>query len=102
MGTTVNAIQTIGYSPEKEKYVGTWVDSMNNHLWEYEGDVDDSGNKLILEAEGPNFMLAGKLTKFRDTYEFRSPDHIEAASLMLGDDGKWIQFMTGQIRRKKD
>ena len=101
MGTKIDAIQTIGYDTETKKYVGTWVDSMLNHLWNYEGSVDAAGTKLILEAEGPNFMAAGKLAKFRDSYEFKSPDHIEATSSMLGEEGKWVQFMTGQLRRKK-
>jgi hypothetical protein len=101
MGMTVNAVQTIGYDAEKKKYVGTWVDSMVNYMWNYEGEVDPSGKKLILEADGPNFMTGGKLTKFRDAYEFKSKDHIEATSSMLGEDGKWVQFMVGQMRRKK-
>jgi hypothetical protein len=100
MGTKIHALQTIGYDPAKKKYIGSWVDSMFNHMWEYEGTVDSSGKKLTLEAQGPNFMAGGKPTKFRDSYEFKSKDHIEAVSSMLGEDGKWVQFMTGQIRRK--
>jgi hypothetical protein len=100
-GASVKAIQTIGYDPEKKKYVGTWVDSMINHLWKYEGEVDETGKKLTLEAAGPNFLAAGKTAKFRDAYEFKSPDHIITTSQMQGDDGQWVTFMTGHARRKK-
>jgi hypothetical protein len=101
MGMKIIALQTIGYDPEKKKYVATWIDSMFNHKWDYTGTVDAAGKKLTCEAEGPNFMAAGKLTKFRDTYEFKSADHIEAISSMQGEDGKWVTFMTGQIKRRK-
>lgn len=101
MGTPMTGIQTIGYNGEKSKYVGTWVDSMMNHMWQYEGTVDKSGKILTLEAEGPNFMAEGKTTKFRDAYEIKSSDHIIAISSMLGEDGKWVVFMTGNMRRAK-
>jgi len=101
MGTQFVALQTFGYDTESNKYVGTWVDSMANYMWRYEGTVDPSGKALILDTEGPNYMLDGKLTKFRDAYEFKSKDHIVMTSSMMGDDGKWATFMTGHARRKK-
>ena len=102
MGTPMNGIQTIGYDPAIKKYVGTWVDSMMNHMWQYTGFVDESGKILTLEAEGPNSMAGGNMTKFRDIYEFTSADHIKATSSMLGEDGKWIVFMTGEMQRTKN
>jgi hypothetical protein len=100
MGMTVNGIQTIGFDATKKKYIGTWVDNCFNHLWKYEGSVDSTGKILNLDAEGPNFTEPGKMAKFRDSYEFKSKDHIVATSSMQGPDGKWITFMNGTMRRK--
>jgi hypothetical protein len=101
MGEKMKGLQTIGYDAAKKKYIGTWVDSVVGHMWHYEGSVDDTGKILTLEAEGPNLMADGKLTKFRDSYEFASPDHIIARSSMLGEDGQWTTFMTGHSHRVK-
>jgi Protein of unknown function (DUF1579) len=100
-GTTINAIQTIGYDPETKKYVGTWVDSMINHMWKYEGTVDPTGKILTLEAKGPNMISPGKVASYRDSFEFKSADHIVNISSMLMEDGKWVQFMKGSMKRKK-
>ena len=100
-GTKYNAIQTIGYDPQTKQYVGSWVDSMTNHMWRYTGTVDATGQILTLEAEGPSFLEPGKTAQFRDAYEFKSVDHIVATSSMLGPDGEWVVFMTGQVTRKK-
>jgi hypothetical protein len=101
MGMRVSAVQTIGYDGESKEYIGTWVDSMLNHVWKYQGSVDASGKILTLEAEGPNFMQGGKSAKFRDAYEFKSKDHIVMTSSMQDEDGNWVTFMTGDVRRKQ-
>lgn len=100
-GMTVTAVETIGYDPRKRKYVGTWVDSVTSYLWTYEGVVDESGKTLVLEAEGPNFMADGKVAKFRDTYTFKSKDHIIVMSSMQSEDGSWVEFMAGNFRRSR-
>src|SRR5260370_30383716 len=46
-------ILTIGYDPAKKKYIGTVIDSMTSHIWEYEGMFDVTGNILTWETEGP-------------------------------------------------
>ena len=80
MGTTLHGLQTIGYDTDKQKYIGTWVDSILSYMWKYEGTVDESGKILTLEAEGPNYMAEGEMAKFRDVYEFKSKDKIIATS----------------------
>ena len=99
MGEEMNALQTVGFDPAKKQYVGTWVDSALNHMWHYTGTVE--GKTLTLNAEGPNFMAGGKMTKFRDIYEFVSEDEMKVSSQMQGDDGKWITFMSGASKRVK-
>ncbi len=98
-GMKFTAVQTIGYDEESKKYVGTWIDSMVNHMWKYEGT--EKGDTLTLEATGPNFMAAGEKSQFRDVYEFVSDDDIKVTSLMQAEDGSWNTFMTGTATRIK-
>lgn len=100
MGQKVDAVQTVGYDPKAKKYVGTWVDSMFNHLWKYEGTVDDTGKILTLEADGPNFLGGEGTAKYRDVYEITGKDTFETKSQMQTPDGKWMTFMTGKAKRK--
>jgi hypothetical protein len=100
-GDPMVGIQTIGYDEDKKQYVGTWVDSMTSFMWKYEGSVDASGRVLTLQADGPNFMGDGKLTKFQDIYEVKSKDEIITTSRVLGDDGNWFTFMSGTFKRVK-
>jgi hypothetical protein len=101
MGHPFGSVMIVGFDPAKKKYVGTWVDNMNSHLWRYEGSVDPSGNTLTLESEGPCPMKPGQMVKFRDVTEFKSNDHRVFTSSMLGDDGKWVTLVRGDSRRKK-
>jgi len=100
-GEKMIGLQTIGYDAQAKKYVGTWVDSMMNHMWKYEGSVDKTGKILTLEAEGPAFLTEGKAAKFRDIYEFKSKDEMAIKTEMQQPDGKWVTFMTGMAKRTK-
>lgn len=96
---------TIGFDPQKQRYVGTWVGSMMTHLWVYEGVVDASGRTLTLNTQGPvmsqDGKMTGRMTKYREEIEFKSDDHREFRSSMLGEDGAWQQIMAMQYRRKR-
>ena len=100
-GKEIEAIQTIGYDPQKKKYIGTYVDSMMSHMWIYEGTVDETGKILTLEAEGPNMMEPGKTAMFRDIYEFKSKDEIVATAQYQDAEGNWVTMMKGTSKRVK-
>lgn len=97
----MHAVMTLGYNPETGKYQGTWVDSVSDLLWVYEGTLDPTRKILTLEAEGPNMMdpAAGR-TRYRDVIEFKSDEHRTLTSSALVD-GEWVQFMTANYRKAK-
>ena len=100
-GGTETMIVTLGYDPEKKRYVGTFIASMMAKLWVYDGELDAAANRLTLNAEGPSFTDPGKTAKFRDIVEIKSDDHRVMRSTVLGEDGVWHEFMTMNHRRVK-
>jgi hypothetical protein len=99
-GTLVTGIMTLGYNPQTKKYIGSWVCSMDGHLWKYEGTVDATGKVLTLNTEGPSMANPDKTVKMKDVIEIKDKDHKVLTSYMQGDDGKWVPFMTMNARRK--
>lgn len=93
-------LMTLGYDPQKQKYVGTWIGSMMAHLWLYEGTLDAEGKVLTLNSEGPNCADEGKLATFKDVIEFPNDYQRVHSSYLLGDDGEWSRVMTTNYRRK--
>lgn len=100
-GGPATTLMTLGYDPQKKRYVGTWIGSMMTHMWVYDGALDSDGRVLTLDTEGPSMAGDGKMAKYQDIIEFESDDHRILASQVLGDDGKWNRFMTVHYRRKK-
>ena len=105
-GGVARMLMTLGYDPQRKRYVGTWVGSMMTHLWVYDGELDPAGKVLTLNAEGPAFgpdgvPVAGKTAKYQDVIEFVSDDHRTLTSRTRGEDGTWHQFMRADYRRTK-
>jgi len=99
-GGAATMILTLGYDPQKKRYVGTWVGSMMTHLWVYEGALDADGRILTLDTEGPDMSVEGKVAKYRDVYELKSADQRSLASNILADDGTWQVMMKASYQRK--
>jgi hypothetical protein len=99
-GGTGTMVLTLGYDPQKKRYVGTWFGSMMTALWIYEGERDAAGT-LTLNTEGPSFAGDGTLSKYRDTIEVKSDDHYILRSAVQGEGGTWTEFMSAHYRRTK-
>ena len=100
-GEMATTLMTLGYDPQKKRYVGTWIGSMMTYLWSYDGSLDAAEKTLTLNADGPSMAGDGKLAKYKDAIEIKSDDHRVLTSHLLGDDGEWRGFMTAHYRRKK-
>lgn len=100
-GCPAAMLMTLGYDPNKKRFVGAWIGSMMTHLWIYDGELDASRKILTLNAEGPSFASEGKIAKYQDIIEFKSDDHRTLTSRTLGEDGKWNTFMNAHYRRAK-
>ncbi|KQV68060.1 DUF1579 domain-containing protein [Rhizobium sp. Root1220] len=100
-GGTATTILTLGYSAEKGKYVGSWIGSMMDYMWVYEGDVSDGGKVLNLYTSGPDFDDAKKLTDYREQIILHDRDNRTFNSSARQPDGSWKQFMEAQYTRRR-
>jgi len=92
---------TLGFDPQKGRFVGTWLGTMMPNLWVYDGYLDDAKRSLILESEGPSCSAPGELGKYRDVITIVNEDYHTMTGHMLGDDGAWHAMMTLHFRRRR-
>jgi len=98
-GQPSTSILTLGYDPAEERFVGTWISTMQTHLWSYAGVLDDSGTALTLETEGPILGDPTRTAKYREIIETTDADHKVIRSMILGPDGEWFEFARAEYRR---
>ena len=74
---------------------------MTSYMWTYTGTVNEAGDTLTLESEGPCPMQGGKICKFKEVMKVTGTDTKTFTSSIQGDDGKWTQMMTATSKRVK-
>lgn len=99
-GGPSHTIMSLGYDPQKGKFVGSFVASMMANLWIYEGLLDEKGQKLTLNTDGPDFSGGAHLRQYSDVIEFLDDNHRTLTSYSLGDDGTPQQFMAVNYHRQ--
>ncbi len=98
-GGAATTMLTLGFDAAKGKYVGTWLGSMMDNLWVYEGDVEPDGKTLNLYTIGPSMSGEG-MADYREQIIFLTDDHRIFNSSARQPDGSWKQFMEAHYRRK--
>jgi hypothetical protein len=101
MGAPYRGILSLGYNPQKKQFNGTWIDSFGGQLWVYKGTLNDAGDTLTLETEGPSLQVPDKTARYREIIQFTSKDSRTFTSSFEGEDGKWVRILTIEYRRKK-
>ncbi len=74
MGAPFTGSATIGYEPLKQRWVSTWIDSMQPFLFHMTGGFDDSGKILSMSGDGPSMMEPGKMATYRTREEVVNRD----------------------------
>lgn len=92
------SLMTLGYDPQKERFIGSFTAGVMTHMWIYAGTLDAERKTLTLDTEGPRFDQPG-MAQYQDIIEIAGPDHWMLSSRVLQDDGSWVKFMTGHYRR---
>jgi hypothetical protein len=98
-GSTFQSRLTLGYDAARQRFVGTWIDTVQTHMFVYEGTLDDSGRQLTLSTKGPSFTQPGTLASYRDVIRIVDADTRTLTSYAKGQDDQWIEFMTATYRR---
>jgi hypothetical protein len=100
-GMKMTSLMTIGYDTKAKQYVGTFVCSAGDTMWEYTGKFDETGKKLILSTTGPAMMDPDAMVEYEETLELVDADHKTFTSSVKGDDGKWTEIVKMEYTRVK-
>lgn len=98
-GEDWTCLLTLGYDPKQNAYIGTFIGSMMTHLWQYKGQVDESGRRLPLDSSGPTFDGSGHAA-YRDTVEIESDDCWRFSGELQHEDGSWLPIMSSMHYRQ--
>lgn len=91
---------TLGYDSNKKKFVGSWLGSMMDFFWVYEGELSADGQELTLNTEGPRMDGSGQLARYQDIHRFVNADQRILVSQLQDENGQWQPFMEVHYRRR--
>lgn len=94
-------MMTLGFDPNKKKFVGSWVGSMMGQMFVYEGELDAAQRVLPVNTSGPSFTDPTKIARYQDVVELHGDNKRVLWSQFQDDSGAWHRFMTATYTRVK-
>jgi len=99
MGAPFEGRGFMGFDPAKKKYVGAWVDSMTASLSPMEASYDAATKTMTGWMEVPD--PSGKLTKAKQTTEWKDADTRVFTMFTTAPDGKDYPILKITYKRRK-
>lgn len=94
-----SSLLTLGFDPDKGRFVGTFIASMMTWLWVYDGQLDAGTNTIQLDTQGPRFDGQPGQQAYVDHYQIVDRDTWILRSFTRTTDGLSAPFMTATYRR---
>ncbi len=101
MGQKFSGRGTLGYDPNKKKYVGTWCDTMSPALTYFEGTMDAAKKTLTTHSSMADFMDPTKTVKMRMVTEIKSENARVFRMFEDRGDGHEVEGMTIEYTRRE-
>lgn len=101
-GSTASMMMTLGYDPDKQRFVGSTVGTIMRNLWIYEGVLDDTGTVLTLECEGPDMDGSGRIAHYQDVITIEDENSRSFSSRLLDEQSQWKPVMSASYTRITD
>jgi hypothetical protein len=96
MGQPFVGSATTGYDVAKQKFVGTWIDSMSTEIYAMEGTFDAEKKVLHMSWEGPD-MSTGERVRHRSETSWTDDTY---SSHMFQGEGEGVKTMEFSMKRQ--
>jgi hypothetical protein len=90
-----------GYDPKKNKHVGTWVDTMSDHIILTEGTYDEASKTLTVFSDETD-QATGKPARAKYVTEFKDDDtRVFTLSMKPADAKDYVKSMEISYKRRR-
>lgn len=97
-GDNFSGVMQLGYDPKAGQFIGSFIDCMGSHMWNYTGHFNDRQTAVVLQAEGAG--PDGKPITVRETIELVSDNQRSFTSEFKMEDGSWFKVVDIKATRK--